>query len=391
MAALFTPLKPVVFQGNNRIDQHLGLELSSSVESVIDFVDSKAKLSQPCCVLIYGEPGCGRTTLLLEIANAFLANGLRNADILGVTVRPGCSVESLWNYLSEISKDKQDKDTASLFSQSTAKLNKKYGTAQNFLSSNFKLVLIDDVYSDGGAVWSHLSQMLLKVNAAAIVVCTKKDAPSVQSTLTERAVLSVELKGLGMDSFKKYLNSKILNSRLSEEKQWKIFSMLNGNPTALKILVNTVNEYKLDPSESLECIIPSWPEDMKDEKENNSCSTVLQFTFSHLDAREKQVFDQLCQLREPLPAVKFPEEVEKLIRLGLVNKSTFDLRDNAVEVIHSVSVASCLQQSLSPAADCDVQVPFSAFDAWHSLLSEKLCQLITDAKGNAWPFVPEKW
>ena len=63
MAALFTPLKPVVFQGNNRIDQHLGLELSSSVESVIDFVDSKAKLSQPCCVLIYGEPGCGRTTL----------------------------------------------------------------------------------------------------------------------------------------------------------------------------------------------------------------------------------------------------------------------------------------------------------------------------------------
>ena len=390
MAALFTPLKPVVFQGNNRIDHHLGLQLSSSVESVIDYVDINAKLSQPCCVLIYGEPGCGRTTLLLEIANAFLANGLRNSEILGVRVRPGCSVESLWNYLSEISKDKQDKDTASLLSQSTAKLNKKYSTAQNFLSSNFKLVLIDDVYSDGGIVWSHLSQMLLKVNAAAIVVCTKKDAPSVQSTLTEQAVLSVELKGLCMDSFKKYLNSKILYSRLSEDQQWKIFSMLNGNPTALKILVNTVNEYKL-PSESLECIIPSWSEDMKTEKENDSCSTLLQFTFSHLDAREKQVFDQLCQLREPLPAVKFPEEVEKLIRLGLVKKWTFDLRDDAVEVIHSVSVVSCLQHSLSPAAASDVQVPFSAFDAWHSLLSEKLCQLITDAKGNAWPFVPEKW
>lgn len=151
-----------------------------------------------------------------------------------------------------------------------------------------------------------------------------------------------------------------------------------------------MNEYKL-PSESLECIIPSWSEDMKTEKENDSCSTLLQFTFSHLDAREKQVFDQLCQLREPLPAVKFPEEVEKLIRLGLVNKSTFGPTDDAVEVIHSVSVASCLQHSLSPAADSDVQVPFSAFDAWHSLLSEKLCQLITDAKGNAWPFVPEKW
>ena len=384
MAALFTPLKPVVFQGNNRIDHHLSLELSSSVKSVIDDI---SKLSQPCRVLIYGEPGCGRTTLLREIANEFLANGLRNSEILGVRVRPGCSVESLWNYLSEISKDKQDKDTASLLSQSTTKLNKKYSTAQNFLSSNFKLVLIDDVYSDGGIVWSHLSQMLLKVNA--VVVCTKKDAPSLQSTLTEQAVLALEIKGLRMDYFKEYLDSKILNSRLSEEKQWKIFSMLNGNATALKILVNTVNEYKL-PSESLDCIIPSWSEDMKTEKDD-SCSMMLQFTFSHLDAREKQVFDQLCQLREPLPAVKFPEEVEKLIRLGLVNKSTFDVRDNAVEVIHSVSVASCLQQSLSPAADSDVQVSFRAFNAWHSLLSEKLDQLITDAKRNAWPFVPEKW
>ena len=384
MAALFTPRKPVVFQGNNRIDHHLSLELSSSVKSVIDDI---SKLSQPCRVLIYGEPGCGRTTLLREIANEFLANGLRNSEILGVRVRPGCSVESLWNYLSEISKDKQDKDTASLLSQSTTKLNKKYSTAQNFLSSNFKLVLIDDVYSDGGIVWSHLSQMLLKVNA--IVVCTKKDAPSLQSTLTEQAVLALEIKGLRMDYFKEYLDSKILNSRLSEEKQWKIFSMLNGNATALKILVNTVNEYKL-PSESLDCIIPSWSEDMKTEKDD-SCSMMLQFTFSHLDAREKQVFDQLCQLREPLPAVKFPEEVEKLIRLGLVNKSTFDVRDNAVEVIHSVSVASCLQQSLSPAADGDVQVSFRAFNAWHSLLSEKLDQLITDAKRNAWPFVPEKW
>ena len=384
MAALFTPLKPVVFQGNNRIDHHLSLELSSSVKSVIDDI---SKLSQPCRVLIYGEPGCGRTTLLREIANEFLANGLRNSEILGVRVRPGCSVESLWNYLSEISKDKQDKDTASLLSQSTTKLNKKYSTAQNFLSSNFKLVLIDDVYSDGGIVWSHLSQMLLKVNA--VVVCTKKDAPSLQSTLTEQAVLALEIKGLRMDYFKEYLDSKILNSRLSEEKQWKIFSMLNGNATALKILVNTVNEYKL-PSESLDCIIPSWSEDMKTEKDD-SCSMMLQFTFSHLDAREKQVFDQLCQLREPLPAVKFPEEVEKLIRLGLVNKSTFDVRDNVVEVIHSVSVASCLQQSLSPAADSDVQVSFRAFNAWHSLLSEKLDQLITDAKRNAWPFVPEKW
>ena len=385
MAALFTPLKPVVFQGNDRIDHHLSLELSSSVESVIDDI---GKLSQPCRVLIYGEPGCGRTTLLREIAKAFLANGLRNAEILGVRVRPGCSVESLWNYLSEISKDKQDKDTASLLLQSTAKLNKKYSTAQNFLSLNFKLVLIDDVYSDGGIVWSHLSQMLLKVNA--IVVCTKKDAPSLQSTLTRQAVLPLEIKGLRMDFFKKYLDSKILNSRLSEDQQWKIFSMLKGNATALKILVNTVNEYKL-PSESLECIIHSWSEDMKTQKENDSCSMLLQFTFSHLDAREKQVFDQLCQLREPFPAVKFPEEVEKLTRVGLVNKLTFGPTDDAVEVIHSVSVASCLQQSLSPAADSDVQVPFSIFDAWYSLLPAKLCQLIFDAKRNAWPFVPEKW
>ena len=401
MATLYTSLKPLLFQDNSKRNHNSDLELSSSQESIIKHLKVKFKLSEPSVVLLYGEPGCGRTTFLHESASALLGSSLKDSEILGVRVRPGCTVESLWNYLSEISKDKQDKDTASLLSQSTAKLRKKYKAAQAFISSHFKLVCVDDAYSDGGIVWTHFLQVLHNVNTCIIAVCTRKEVPLLEATLTEQTSLLVELKGISIDSFKKSLDHELSNWSLNEEQQLKIFSMLSGNPTALKIFVNVVNEFKVS-SQSLDCSFLSCskhPLEHNNEHEIYSVSRVLQFAFSHLTACEKQVFDQLCQLREPLPMINMPEEVEKLVRLGFVNKEVIDLNKGASEVIYSVSVVSCLQlsswqlpcSSVGGDCCCEVQVHFSAFDAWHSLLSEKLHHLISDAEGNAWPFVPEKW
>ena len=236
-----------------------------------------------------------------------------------------------------------------------------------------------------------------KIEAHVIVVSTRKEAPLIQSTVTEQAVLSVELKGIGMDSFKHSLSNKLSDWQLSDNELWRICTMLNGNPTSLKILTNAVNELKLPP-ESFDCALLSYSEPLSEE-EASSVLMVLQFVFQHLTVWEKQVFGQLCQLREPLPLRTVSEEIGKLVRLGLVDKETISDDTKTIKGIYSVSVACCIQlsslqlintsdnDSLSPEA----QLHFSVFDLWYGLLSEKLHQLVKDAQGNAWPFVPEKW
>ena len=393
MEMFYTSLKPILFHGNNRKYQNSDFELSNSLEAIIDHLEGK----DPTCVAVYGEPGSGRTTLLSKVCDTLLERNLKQSEICGLRVRAGCSAQSLWNFLSGISKDRQDKDTASLLLQSSTKLSKKYKAAEAFISSNFKLVCIDDVYSDGGLVSSHLSQLLPKIKAHVIVVSTKKEAPLIQSTLTEQTLLSVELKGIGVDSFKQSLGNKLPGWKLSDDELLRICNMLNGNPTSLKILTNAVNEFKL-PRESFDCALLSYSGPLNEE-ESSSVLIVLQFVFQHLTVWEKQVLGQLCQLREPLPLRTVSEEIGKLVRLGLVDKEAISKNTRTKKGIYSISVACCIQLSSLQLIDTsdntglspEAQLHFSVFDLWYDLLSEKLHQLVNDAQGNAWPFVPEKW
>ena len=392
MEMFYASLKPILFHSNNKKHQNSDFELSNSLESIIDRLEG----NDPTCVVVYGEPGSGRTTFLSKVCDTLLERNLKQSEICGLRVRAGCSAQSLWNFLSGISKERQDKATASLLLQSSAKLSKKYEAAQAFISSNFKLVCIDDVFSDGGLVWSHLSQLLPKIKAH-VVVSKRKEAPLIQSTLTEQTVLSVELKGIGMDSLKQFLSNKLPHWKLSDDQLLRICTMLNGNPASLQILTNAVNEFKL-PSESFDSAFLTNSEPLKEEK-SSGFLRVLQFVFQHLTVWEKQVLGQLCQLREPLPLKTVSGEIGKLVRLGLVDKEAIreDTRTN--KGIHSVSVPCCIQLSSLQLIDSsehnglshEAQLHFSVFDLWYGLLSEKLHQLVNDAQGNAWPFVPEKW
>ena len=232
-----------------------------------------------------------------------------------------------------------------------------------------------------------------------IVVSTRKEAPLIQSTVAEHTVLSrsVELKGIGMDSFKQSLSNKLPDWTLSDDELLRVCTMLNGNPTSLKILTNAVNEFKLPP-ESFDFALLSEP---LNEDESSSVLMVLQFVFQHLTVWEKQVLGQLCQLREPLPLRTVSEEIGKLVRLGLVDKEAISEDTRTNQGIYSMSVACCIQLSSLQLIDTsdnnglmirpEAHLHFSVFDLWYGLLSEKLHQLVNDAQGNAWPFVPEKW
>jgi len=391
MEMLYASLKPIILGGNNRKHQNSDFELSNSLESIIDRLEG----NDPICVVVYGEPGSGRTTFLSKVCDTLLERNLKQSEICGLRVRAGCSTQSLWNFLSGISKDRQDKATASLLLQSSVKLSKKYKAAQAFISSNFKLVCIDDVYSDGGLVWSHLSQLLPKIKAHLVVVSTRQEALLIQSPLTEQTVLPVELKGVGMDSFKQSLSNKLPHWKLSHDELLRIYTMLNGNPTSLKILTNAVNEFKLPP-ESFDCAFLSYSQPLNDKE---SFLMVLKFVFQNLTVWEKKVLGQLCQLREPLPLRSVSEEIGKLVRLGLVDEEAISEDRRTNKGIQSVSVPCCIQLSSLQLIDTsdhnglthEAQLHFSVFDLWYDLLSEKLHQLVNDARGNAWPFVPEKW
>lgn len=395
---LYTSLKQLSFHVENRRYQISDLKLSSSLESITKHLELKTKkLNEPACVFIYGEPGCGRTALLLNICDTLLNNKLKVSEIFGVRVRPGCTVESLWNLLIEMAKERQDRDTASLLSLSTVKLKKKYKIAQDFISSNFKLVCIDDAFADGGIVWSHLSQLVDKTDICVIVVSTTKESHFLNTTGTKQPALSVEIKGLNFHSFMKSFD-QFSCWNLSEEQILQMYSALNGNAAALNIFINVVNEFQL-PQESTDCFFVSAENQILQQSEQDVQSSailsVLQFLFQHLTAYEKHVYGQLCELREPLPVVNVSEEIEKFVRLGVVNKQAINVHENkrASDAIFSISVAPCLQLSSTQLtySSLEVQVHFSAFDAWYALLSSKLHVLITDAERNAWPFVPEKW
>ena len=399
MEMFHTSLQPILLHSNSssKHKEVNDFELSVSLESII----AKLKGNEPSRILVHGESGCGLTTLLLGICDTLVESSwLEKSDMLSFRVRSGCSVQSLWIFLSDIAKTKHDKDTASLLLQSSTKLSKKNEAAQKFIASHFKLICVDDAFADGGVVWSHLSKLFRDINVCVIAVSSQIKAPVLQTTLTEQSIICVKLKGVGKEPYKKLLLQEPLpNWNFDDDKLSRIHSVLNGNPSLLKIFLNAVKEFNL-PQENVDFGFLASFVNCHDEQEKRSVFFVIKFLFPQLTFEEKKVFYELCSLREPLPIVNVPEVVEKLVRLGLVRKEVIVKDTGTNNGPHALSVSSCfcissLQRSYI--ADKDGQSPdqidknFSVFNLWFALLSEKLCQLIMDAQGNAWPFVPEKW
>lgn len=388
-----TSLKPILLHSSSEYEGVNDFELSVSVESII----AKLKGNEPSPILIHGEPGCGLTTLLLGICKTLVESSwLEKSDMLSFRVRPGCSMQSVWSFLSEIAKAKHDKDTASLLLQSSTKLCKKNEAAQKFIASHFKLICVDYALADGGVVWSYLSKLFFDINMSLITVSSV-----LQTTQTEQSIMSVELKGVGKESYKKLLEEQLPNWNFDDDKLSRIHSVLNGNPSSLKVFLNAVKEFNL-PQDSVDCGFLVSSVNCNDQQEQQSTVfNVIEFLLKRLTFQEKNVFYELCLLREELPIIHVPEEVETLVRLGLVRKEVIaEATGTNNGSLHALSVSSCFCISSLPRnfiADNNGQSPaqipknFSVFNLWFALLSVKLRQLIMDAQRNAWPFVPEKW
>lgn len=99
--------KFLLFYGNSKFNEVYDFELFVSVEFLIDYLKSDKFF----LVFIYGEFGCGRIIFFFGICDIlFERNWFKKFEILGLRVRRGCIMLFLWSFLSEIAKDKLDKD-----------------------------------------------------------------------------------------------------------------------------------------------------------------------------------------------------------------------------------------------------------------------------------------
>ena len=358
MKMLYTSLTQLHFQDNQRIKHDIcNLEFSIPFQSILKHLDKKATTSdKPACVYIYGEPGCGRSSVLLDICEKSIQRKLLASKVCGLRVRKGCTLESLWNLLSEIAKERKDRETASTLTNSKLKLSKKYKVAQAFISANFQLICVDDASADGGIVWSHLSKLLNKTNIGVALVSSEQECNfPFKEEIKDWQLLSVKVKGLNVQSFTLNVRELYSSLKLNEEMISEIHCILNGNPRAVDILINVFREFNL-PDKSLHCVFLSLENDGmvheigKDDL--NPILLVLQFVFEHLTAFEKRVYSQLCHLREPLPVIHLSKEAEKLIRLGLVTNQASSLCSSKQAInLASISVAQCFQLSAAQLLD----------------------------------------
>ena len=358
MKMLYTSLTQLHFQDNQRIKHDIcNLEFSIPFQSILKHLDKKATTSdKPACVYIYGEPGCGCSSVLLDICEKSIQRKLLASKVCGLRVRKGCTLESLWNLLSEIAKERKDRETASTLTNSKVKLSKKYKVAQAFISANFQLICVDDASADGGIVWSHLSKLLNKTNIGVALVSSEQECNfPFKEEIKDWQLLSVKVKGLNVQSFTLNVRELYSSLKLNEEMISEIHCILNGNPRAVDILINVFREFNL-PDKSLHCVFLSLENDGmvheigKDDL--NPILLVLQFVFEHLTAFEKRVYSQLCHLREPLPVIHLSKEAEKLIRLGLVTNQASSLCSSKQAInLASISVAQCFQLSAAQLLD----------------------------------------
>ena len=398
---LHPPLKPFSFE-SERISRNASsdFDLSSDFEYVCRYLKGETSIGvlSPC-VCVYGDLGSGQTTFLLKVCERLVGSHfVEKSEILGFRVRPDCNLQSLWNFLINLAKEKQERATVALLSQSTVTLKKKYAVAQAFISSNFKVICVDGIDSDGRVVWSHLSEILNKLNDQRVIIQVSRMGWNCLAwTLAE--ALFVEVKGLTTAFCKNYIKTEC-GLKMREEQISTVCSVTRNNPTALKLFCNAINKFQLS-SETVDLFLSSSGDHSSHHRSlqttPSAIDIVLHFCHQFLDESDRRVFHQLSQLREPLPMLDVPEVIEKLVTLGLVIKEAHNVATSLGESIFTLSVASCLQLNSSLLSHISVDEPllegklFSAFNAWFSLLSINLCELVSDAERNVWPFVPEKW
>ena len=349
---------------------------------------------QSCCIQVIGDPGSGRTTFTQAVCKSLLDNGYSSAQLLFVNVQPGSNEACVWGLFSELAREKQEKEMASVFSQTSVKLLKKLETLVNFLQLHYKLICLDNVEHDGLFLFTLISSALLRATCRVMITCSQDIIN--HSFIPWDVFHSVHVSGLQEVYLTTYCTTPLLSTQLLLS---RTSGILNCNPVALKLFYNFVKEFSLS-TEQIENqlrVLEKYKLENEDQKSCHAVQLVLKLVYDWLDQHEKLALLQLSQLRQPLPLLD-TQSVDQLVRLSLVVVRE-TVYSNGI-VVYFVTMPTCIQKyfqeefSKSEATGsivCDQKDEFDVLQMWLSLISKELFELVESAECGMWPFVPEKW
>ena len=368
------------------------LNTTDDLDGVVSHIE-KYQEGQSYCIQILGDPGSGCTTFAQAICISLINNEYcTEQQLLFTRVQPECNEASVWNLFSELAKEKQEKEIASVFSQTSVKLLKKLETLVQFLQLNFKVICLDDVGCDGLFVFKLISSALLR--ASCKVVITSSEDIRGTAFIAWEDCCSVHVKG-----FKEVLlpdHCTMFSSLSRQSLMSRAKNILSCNPVAYKVFSNFVNEFSLSVEQAEDQLDNLERYKLENQQPFNAVELVLKLLSNWLDQTEMVSLLQLSQLRQPLPVLK-TQSVSKLARLSLL--TIRESKQNNAMVVYFVTMPICIQRYFqdefrkNKIKDDEVKMKekFDVLQLWLSLLSKELLVLIDNAESSEWPFVPEKW
>lgn len=383
-------VSPSEFDTNARIYARK-LSTTDDLDGVVSHIE-KCQEGQSCCIQIIGDPGSGRTTFAQGICCSLIDNKFcTEQQLLFTRIQPEYNESSLWNLLSELAKEKQEKEIASVFSQTTVKLLKKLETLVQFLQLHFKVICLDDVGCDGLSVFKLISSALLRASCKVVMTSSEDIRGNAFNAWEE--FHSVHVKGFLEVELPDHC--AIFSSLAKQSLLSRAVDIFSRNPVAFKVFSNFVDEFNLSVEQTEDQLNNLERYKLENQQPcNNAVELVLRLISDWLDQTEMISLLQLSQLRQPLPVLK-TQSVSKLARLSLL--TIREGKQNNAMVVYFITMPTCIQRYFQDQFrknkddEVKMQEEFDVLKMWLSLLSKELLVLIDDAESSEWPFVPEKW
>ncbi|XP_031558814.1 uncharacterized protein LOC116295195 [Actinia tenebrosa] len=351
----------------------LQLSLSNEFSSILEEIKQKHTL----IFQLFGEPGSGCSTLVQGLCQHLCEiEHIAEKEILYLSLNGCCNEKSLWEFMSDLAKERNHKEQATFFSATSEKKDEKIKRFLGFF--NFKVVCFDNADCNDGLVESFLEHLVCsKIKTFIIGTQTRQIQTNAQ-------VSTIEVRGLNLSTAQE-LFKKLCPSCAYEDGQISsLCGILKYNPIAINFFCALVNSHKLDATQ-LQLSKGERRVDMF------ALDWILDYIKQSLEPSYISILYQLCHLRRPLPMTEVTPEISKLMELNLLTVK----KEGSVNVI---AIDSCLQKYLSCKRDMNTDkdavqqtADFSVLKCWLSLVCFKLQNLVQDAEGNAWPFVEEKW
>jgi hypothetical protein len=377
-----TRISPKNFSTDAEAQSHQ-LQLSVDFSSIL----KEIKQGDSSIFHVYGEPGSGCSTLVQGLCQSLCGiDHIKEDQVFYLSLNKDCNEKSLWDVMSEVAKERNDKERATFFSKTSVQKDQKIKT---FLKYDFKVICFDNADCNENLIESLLDHFVdCRIKTFIIDVQNKRYT-------TIECVTSVEVRGLNISTAQGLLETLCHPSNVyfTELQISNLCDNLNCNPVAIKIFCAFVNSQEMDnvsktvmDAVNTACSIKYQQSKDTKQLDKFALDWILDYIGKSLESSSISVLYKCCSLRRPLPLIEISSEINELINLHLLTVK----EEGGVSFI---SIDPCLQKHLScrkyisSVKDTD----FSVLDCWLSLVTIKLQSLIQDAEDNAWPFVPEKW